>query len=701
MPEPTQNAKVIRFGAFEVDLQAGELRKSGLKIKLQDQPFHILALLLERPGQVVTREELQQKLWPADTFVEFDHSLNSAVKKLRKALGDDSDNPRFVETLPRRGYRLIVPVNSAGPAPEKVTAEAPPAKPGIGERSPNLKLAIPAAALVALAAVFVWRFFLRAPTPPRVLRFVQLSNDGQAKTGPLVTDGSRVYFNEVMPGPRNVIVQVPVNGGEVVPLTVPLKAPYLMDLSKDGTALLIASHGDEHDLSSLWIQQVAGGSPRRVGNVVAQEARFGADDATIIYGNEHDVYEVNRDGSSSRKLFTEDNFPYSFRVSPDGRIMRFSLQSQEKYSIDLMEAAANGSGLHKLSSGCCGKWTLDGRYFVYERMLDGRTDLWALPEGRRFLWQQRSTKPIQLTAGPMNFVDPVPGRDGKRVFAIGQSPHAEVIRYDSRTGQFVPYLSGISAEGLAFSPDGQWVTYTSYPDGTLWRSKIDGSERLQLTFPPMRVLLPQWSPDGRQIAFNAAVPEMVWNIYLISSDGGTPQRVFPSEEGQMDVTWSADGKSLAFGTLDVLHRPIYRIDLQSKRVSTLPGSDGLFSPRWSPDGKYMAAITTELPFRLRLYEFATQKWTELYSHDMGYQWWSHDGKYIYFQALSNPTSEADEVIVRIRVIDRKLENIVDMKKVGRLTTGTIVDWFGPAPDDSPLFARDISTQEVYAIDMDW
>ena len=134
------------------------------------------------------------------------------------------------------------------------------------------------------------------------------------------------------------------------------------------------------------------------------------------------------------------------------------------------------------------------------------------------------------------------------IFAIGDSHRAEVIRYDSRSDQFVPYLSGISAEGLAFSRDGQWVTYTSYPDGTLWRSKVDGSERLQLTFPPLRVLLPRWSPDGKQIAFNASLPGATWNIYLISSEGGTPQRILPSEQSQVDANWSPDGNSLVFGT---------------------------------------------------------------------------------------------------------------------------------------------------------
>jgi Tol biopolymer transport system component len=109
---------------------------------------------------------------------------------------------------------------------------------------------------------------------------------------------------------------------------------------------------------------------------------------------------------------------------------------------------------------------------------------------------------------------------------------------------------------VAFSPDGQWVAYTSYSDGTLWRSKIDGTDRLQITFPPLQVFLPRWSPDSRQIAFNARLPDTVWNVYIVSSEGGTPLRVLPSEESQMDANWSPDGKSVAFGSMQIPHKPI-------------------------------------------------------------------------------------------------------------------------------------------------
>ncbi len=110
MPHSSPSPPVIRFGVFDVDLRSGELRKSGVRIKLQEQPFQILAMLLERPGEIVTREEIQKKLWSEDTFVDFEHSLATAVKKVREALDDSADNPRFIETMPRRGYRFIAPV---------------------------------------------------------------------------------------------------------------------------------------------------------------------------------------------------------------------------------------------------------------------------------------------------------------------------------------------------------------------------------------------------------------------------------------------------------------------------------------------------------------------------------------------------------------------------------------------------------------
>ena len=171
---PSQNnSKIARFGLFELDLSAGELRKSGVKLRLQEQPLQVLALLLEHAGEVVTREELRNKLWPSDTFVDFDHSLNTAVNKLREALGDSASNPRFVETLARRGYRFIAPVQDATTAessssflPAATSLQQSNEKPTSQPLHPELEIPVPhrgiTRGLFVLIQIMYMIFYLEA-----------------------------------------------------------------------------------------------------------------------------------------------------------------------------------------------------------------------------------------------------------------------------------------------------------------------------------------------------------------------------------------------------------------------------------------------------------------------------------------------------------------------------------------------------------
>ena len=153
----------------------------------------------------------------------------------------------------------------------------------------------------------------------------------------------------------------------------------------------------------------------------------------------------------------------------------------------------------------------------------------GLREGAAILRKQ-AADPVLLTAGPINYFSPVPSLDGKKLFVIGDQPRGELIRYDIKTGQFVPYLSGISAQGVSFSSDGKWVAYVAFPEGTLWRMRADGSERLQLTFSPLLAFLPYWSPDGQRIAFMATEPGKSWQVYVVAAVGGIPRMISP--EGQ-------------------------------------------------------------------------------------------------------------------------------------------------------------------------
>jgi Tol biopolymer transport system component/DNA-binding winged helix-turn-helix (wHTH) protein len=687
---------LVRFGSFEANLRAGELRREGVKLKFGGQPFQVLAFLVGHAGEVVTREELQKHLWP-DTFVDVDHNLNTAINKIREALGDSAEDPRFVETLPKRGYRFIAPVTGRFPSSDTRAEESPAAISGTNRKRPYYKIALLGVVLVMAGSFVFWKTAMRPQATPRVLRFRKLTNDGHGKLGPMSTDGSRIYFGERVPGSGPLIFQVPVNGGESTPLSVPLKQPSLLDISRDGTELLVKS-GESDRGDPIWIQPVSGGSPRRVGTVIGYDAAFGADGTGILYATGHDIYSVRRDGLVNRKLLTTESLPFGFRFSPDGRAFRFTEADYLTDSVKIMEASSEGIGSHKVLDGCCGVWTRDGRFFIFQDRADDRLNFWATEAANHFHWSKRADKPTQLTSGPMDYQYPLPSKDGKEIFAFGSAPRTEVARYDPRSGEFIPFLAGISAKDVAFSPDGQWVAYSSYPEGMLWRSKVDGSDRLQLTFPPLGASLPRWSPDGKQIAFAAGQPGETTNIYLIPSEGGTPQRILPSAESQMDPNWSPDGNSLVFATLAVPKMPIFLIDLKTRKVTILPGSSGLFSPHWSPDGRFMAAITTQ-DSTLMLFNFATQKWTQVYGSMMAYESWSHDGKYIYFETLL-PGGNCP--IFRFRMSDRKTETAADSGKLWRLAGPSEgCGWIGLAPDDSPMVSRDISTQEIYALEMEW
>ena len=348
----------IRFGAFEVDAQSGELRRDGKKVKIQEQPFQVLILLLERPGEVLTREELVKRLWSDQTNVDFERGLNKAITRLREALRDSAENPRYVETMPRRGYRFIGHVTNGAHVAEVESKSIEVPVPESRTRSPRMAmLASLVVILLIVGIVASWRWTVKTTRMPKVLGFRQLTNDGQAKRGPLVTDGPRIYFNEVLPGPRNMVFQVSIRGGEAAPLAIQLKQPTVVDASEDGTELLLAN--SEADGDSIWIQPVSVGSPRRVGTVLAHDAVFGPNGSNIIYGRGNEVYSINLDGNGLRKVPTAGHTAFGFRYSPDARALRYTVFDVQLDEMSIVDSTADGSTFGKILGGCCGRWTAD------------------------------------------------------------------------------------------------------------------------------------------------------------------------------------------------------------------------------------------------------------------------------------------------------------------------------------------------------
>jgi Tol biopolymer transport system component len=392
------------------------------------------------------------------------------------------------------------------------------------------------------------------------------------------------------------------------------------------------------------------------------------------------------------------------RWSPDGKVLRFTIDDVTVgLSTSLWEIAADGTGLRPLLPGwsnppseCCGNWTPDGKYFVFDsgRGFNHSSTLWAIREKSGFL-RRRNLEPTQLTTGQSNLASPVTSRDGKKLFVIQAAPLGQLVRYDAKSQQFVPYLSGMSANRLGFSKDGQWVAYTSFPDGTVWRAKVDGTERLQVTSPTMIAGSPQWSPDGKQIAFAAFIPgKTTFEIYVVSKDGGAAKQMTKSERYEFYPNWSRDGDSLFFGEVpfDFATLAIYQLNLKTNQLTTLTGSEGKWYPSLSPDGNYIAALSSAN--HLMLFDLKVQKWTELTQTTADHPAWSHDGKYVYFDS----TAGGEPAFYRVQIKDHKLEPVASLKDVKRPTSGTSASWTGLTPDDSPLALRDISTFEIYALD---
>jgi serine/threonine protein kinase/Tol biopolymer transport system component len=577
----------------------------------------------------------------------------------------------------------------------KIEAVAAPAS---ARKSRWLWPAAIVSAVVAVAAAFAW--LSSSPPPPRVLNTTQLTHDGIPKGG-LGTDGSRLYINESTDAAR--IVQASVTGGETSPLPTPFANVVGVGISPDYTQLLVASFVGTGSEFQIWTLPLPSGAPRRLGDVVAHSITWSPDRHHLMFFNASDIFQANADGTDPRKLTTVSGTPDDPRFSPDGARIRFSIQVPENNSISLWEMRSDGANLHPLLPGwhslpqeCCGVWTSDGRYYFF---LSG-SNVWAMREPAG-LFRRRSSAPFQLTTGPLTFGNLAPSPDGKRLFVNAIQNRAELVRYDPKSHQFVPFLSGVSAGELDFSRDAQWVTYVSYPEHALWRSRVDGSDRLQLTYPPVIADLPRWSPDGTRIAYVDIQPGRPWKTFLISGQGGTPQEMLSETHTQADPAWSPDGKKLVFGrtqqTGSTEPLTIQLVDLATHQVSTIPGSENLFSPRWSPDGQYLAAITADSQ-KLLLYSFKTQKWSDWISEpgSIGFPNWSQDGSYLYYDNTftDHPTFR------RVKVGQTRSELLADLKDLHRYSSAAAGEWSGIAPDGSALFARDLGTSEIYALDLE-
>jgi serine/threonine protein kinase/Tol biopolymer transport system component len=559
-----------------------------------------------------------------------------------------------------------------------------------------------ALALVCVAAFLLYLWMKPSP-PPKLGSYVQLTHDGQPKSL-IGTDGARIYL-AVGTGTSasfslHGVAEMSVAGGEPKPVALMNSSDLApVDLSPDGSTLLVVQGQGAPPRGQLLSIPVLGGSPRRIGDFVAEVAAFSPDAKMLAYSNLGDLFITKADGTDSRKIVSIPGDIRQIAWSPDASHLRFN-STETAGTIGRQmewEAAADGSGFHRLLDGwhsppddCCGKWTADGNYFIFQ----SQGQIWALAtKGAIF---QSEPIPIQLTASPMTLSSPLPSSNGKRLFLIGRTYRGQLMRYDSKSSQFTSFMGGISGEYLTFSNDRQRIAYVSYPDGVLWRSKIDGSDPMQLTYPPMYPLLPRWSPDGKTILFFefAVSANKPARIYEISADGGSPRELLPNDRSQqLDPNWSPDGARIVFGSES--NNPsstIHVLERATGKLSELPGSQGLYSPRWSPDGRHISAFSGDSK-KLLVFDNQTQRWSELANGTLSWLNWSHDGQYVYMIDFTGKST-----VIRIRLADHKLEQVVELRDFP--STGRYGTALSLTPDDQPILLRDVGTQDVYSADFE-
>lgn len=515
---------------------------------------------------------------------------------------------------------------------------------------------------------------------------------------PLLTDGARVFYPQ-FDHSRYSVAEVLAKGGQSTAAVTGVPNPELCDLSQDGQAMLLRSLRHSRDEDAPVYIQPKDDAARRVGNILAYDAAWYPDAKRILYSANGGVYSSDTAGVSQQRLFSVPGNAYWFRWAPDGRTLRFSVIDPKTEETSIWEVSVDGTNPHRLFSRlpfrqCCGTWTPDGKFYLFQAWIGDAYQIWAQRERPRFLLSTEN-QPFRLVFGAMNYRGPLVSRNGRKLFLRAEDIKAKLVRYDHNSGKFVPILPDIPARTLAFSKDAKWIAYTSLADDELWRCRADGKECLQLTQGFRQTMMPRWSPDGQTIAFMGRGASGVWRIFVVPADGGMTRLLSSSSQSEGDPDWSPDGNKVVFGEAWTVSAPggIHILDIHTNKVSTVPESVGYFSPRWSPDGRFLVALHAG-DQDLYLFEFGSGKWQRLAEMPSIYPNWSQDGKYVYFSS----SSAGSRAIFRVALVDRTVEKVASLAGVEQ-GPFFMSNWIGFAPDDTPLAINDLTSEDIYTWDL--
>ena len=472
----------------------------------------------------------------------------------------------------------------------------------------------------------------------------------------------------------------------------------IFDVSPDKSEMLFARFTMRSPDLPLWSMPLVGGAPRRVGDILASAANFSPDGTKIAFTSTSGVYVANRDGSSLHQLAALPDC-WSIAWSPDGKIIRFTQDGPH-----LWQVSPSGGDLHPFLPSWAareGRWTADGSYYVFAASSEshrtpkaGPSALWALRENSFLPWPR--PVPVELATAPLSMDDPLPSRDGHTIYSLGGlSQQIDVVLFDPASHQFKPVLPDFNVTEVEFSPDHQWMLYSNW--NQLWRSRPDGSDRLQLAGPPSipHNYFSHWSPDSKHILFED-VEDDKGTIYLVSADGGPAQQPLAPGPSRRGPNWLPDGKTLSFSAEEEgggtsPKQSIYLFDLSQGHTTPIPGSTGLPAGRWSPDGRFLAAASEDGSV-MKLLDLRTHRWTEVARGTLiAFPVWSADSV-LYFQDILAP----GEAVYRFQPGSsgpQRAYSFEDLLQAGAQRC----EFLGFAPDGALLVQTNHGGGDIYAL----
>ena len=604
----------VRFGPFYADMQTQELRKDGVRLRLPGQSFHVLKMLLERPGGLVTREELQKALWPSDTFVDFDHGLSAAVNRLRDALGDSADDPRYIETLPRRGYRFVGVIERTSTEPKSEGAAAPASVPPVGSQSRpvwgrNRIVALAVTGAVCLAALVLtfghWRRGADAPSP----HVVQLTALGYVNNAALSPDGTRLAFEwngAQTPNLEDVGLYVKDIGGETVQRLTDSKSRLLSPAwSPDGIQL--AFHRLAKDGSSgIYIIPSHGGAEKKLYSTHASIGRslgiaWSSDGRNIAFvdapfsGGHQALNLLSTDTLQAEQIDHNDRCQDEAgpAFSHNGKYLAYEcFPTSSDFAIAIVSAAGSGAHLVKEFKGYVEglAWTADDKRLLFIQTLIG--------EGRSHI---RELTIADGSVHDLSFATHAEGlsisaRGDRLVFHVESARTDNIWRADLSRPQDPPVeLISTTRDQLMpqYSPDGTHIVFASDRTGPteIWMSDAAGGNLGQLTHLGQPSGSPSWSPDGKKIAFDSRTSmkdgSLHADVYVMDITEQAPRKLNTGTGEASVPSWSHDGKWIYFiGGGSAGGDRIYRVHSEGGQSTPVSSARG-WGPKESLDGRYV------------------------------------------------------------------------------------------------------------------